>query len=161
MNREVKRLLQDVVKLDDVLGHEDDAPSLEAMAKRAKKLLESTSSARTRKLEKTRPDREAKAGQVLANLEAHQELRQRAYVRSMGRCELCDVSLGVNEACHLHHLEGGSSKTKNEKLSNVMVVHPACHEAAHMNIRSTVPAVKAWCFEHGYPLPRRKEFRDE
>lgn len=159
MNPAVKRLLQDVVKLDDVLGHEDNAPSLEDMARRAKGMLEAVSAKRQRRLKKTLPARRAKAERALAELEAHRQLRQRAFVRAVGRCELCDVPLRTNEVVHLHHLEGGPAKAKNERISNVMVTHPACHEAYHLNVAAFVDVVRAWCQHHFYPLPKRKEFR--
>jgi hypothetical protein len=159
VNRQVKQLLLDVVKLDDVLGHEDDAPALEDMARRAKKMLDDDSGARRRKLKKTLPTRKAKAEQALANLEAHRRLRERAFLRADGRCELCGVPFKVNEQVHLHHLEGGPGKAKREQLCNVMAVHSTCHEAYHMSVASFVEAVRGWCQRHGYPLPKRKEFR--
>jgi hypothetical protein len=152
-------MLLDVVKLDDVLGHENDAPSLEDMARRAKRMLDDDSGARRRKLKKTLPTRKDKAMAALQDLEAHRRLVERVRLRADGRCELCGAPARHGEQLVPHHLEGGPAKTKLERIGNVMAVHSTCHEAYHMNVASFVEAVRGWCQRHGYPLPKRKEFR--
>jgi len=74
----------------------------------------------------------------------------------LGAHECPENRIGVDP----HHLECGPTKTCHEKMSNVIRACRACHEAWHMNPRAFVPAVKAWCALHGYPLPKRRIFRE-
>jgi hypothetical protein len=90
--------------------------------------------------------------------ERHAALVLKAVARAEEVCELCNGSL-EGLPFELHHLEMGSAKGKNERLSNVMITHPVCHRAYHLHAGNFTKTVREWCLRHGYPLPQRKEFR--
>lgn len=114
-----------------------------------------------RKASKAKPRRELQARARAAQQDRHRLLEEAVHRRAGGVCELCcEPWAPWDNARVLHHLEGGPAKAKLERLSNVMSIHPACHEAYHMNVRAFVPAVMAWCARNNYPLPNRKEYRD-
>ncbi len=107
---------------------------------------------------KRAPREEREAAESLADVERSVQLRAAVFRRDETRCQLCDDP-HVNEGLDPHHMEMGGTKTKRERLSNVLVAHRTCHEAYHANERAFVPRVVAWCQRHGYPLPNRRAFR--
>jgi len=91
-------------------------------------------------------------------------VRSRLDHRGALACELCDKPFVSYDRAEPHHLEYGSgNRTQKESVGNVMIVHGGpgkCHDKFHERPRNFVAKVKAWCAEHGYPLPNRKEYRD-
>jgi len=61
--------------------------------------------------------------------------------RSEGRCDVCNWSLDVSESGYLFEAHHRLSRARGggDSPANLMVLHPACHQAVHSQVsRSTV-----------------------
>ena len=105
---------------------------------------------------KARPRREREGAASLSDDLRHASIIAKVMARPGPECELGQHATG--NLVDPHHLEGGSNR-RNERVSNIIRACRACHDAYHSNAAMFVPVVKAWCAEHGYPLPSRKEYR--
>ena len=129
-----------------------------AAALRAAERIEAQERARSARVAtKKKPGRERRQAEAARQEERHRYLVSQVLLRAEGRCELCGDAAGGLEP---HHLELGAGKTRNEKLSNVIAACRADHDAAQMNERRFVPTVLAWCQRYGYPVPRRRVYRE-
>jgi hypothetical protein len=149
----VNRALREI--LESVAGHGGVPQHLRL---RAQGVLAREKLARATRLKKSRPRR--KQDEVAAAVEAqrHTRLVLQVMDRAGNCCELCGRAT-LPERLDPHHLEPGPSKARHERLFNVMAAHRSCHDAYHANPRAFVERVKLWCALHGYPLPKRREYR--
>ena len=124
--------------------------SIEAEVSRVVAAFDHEQAAHRRKLKKSRPRREANERAALLAAQLHAALMTKVRARDGNRCQLCDEGDRDGDPIDPHHLELGSTKTKRERLSNVLCAHRTCHDAYHACARTFVARVKAWCDSHGY-----------
>lgn len=131
--RRIRQVLQDVIELD---GEQDEAPSLEAMARESRDLLSGPlrepMRPRGRKLApgKTRDQRRAE------RRASAEQIRAAVFRRANNRCEVCS---GRN-ATEWHHLVSGGVRRLQESEKTTMALCYVCHRALY---RGDVPALNA------------------
>jgi hypothetical protein len=141
------------IRLAELVIKDPARASMEAI-----RLLAAHKAKRQRVAAKSKPRRADEDRAKELAVVRHKQLVRAAVMRAEERCELCGDST-VLLRTELHHLEHGSAKSRDERMSNVMIVHPHCHQSYHLNVSAFVDDVKKWCSRYGYPLPNRREYR--
>lgn len=82
-------------------------------------------------------------------------LREAAYQRAGGRCEVSGIPLDI-DTFDLHHRRpkgmGGTLRPDTDTLGNVLALHPDVHNGGP----SSVHGRRGWSEERGYLLPQRE-----
>jgi hypothetical protein len=137
MNREVKKLLMDIVVLD---SEQEQAPSLGDMAKRAMSILDRYTKGRLRRLEKSRPRRAEKQAARDERNAGMATIRAEVMRRAAGTCELCH-----NDKVHeVHHLIGGAMRRKMEATNTCIGLCLTCHRNVHDSEWATMVNLELW-----------------
>jgi hypothetical protein len=127
MNRELKRLLEDVARGE--IG-----PAISA---RARGLL----APRKRVARDVGPDRKAQRKDERRKRMA--DIREAVMVRAEGRCEVCG-----DEAAHAHHILSGPDRRRHEEVATMLALCPACHRRIHAGDVSTLEHATTYCAAH-------------
>ena len=73
------------------------------------------------------------------------EVEAALQARARGRCELCGLPL--QNRCQRHHRKLRSQGGR-DTVANLVLIHPNCHNAVHMN--------PLWAREHGWIVTSRR-----
>jgi 5-methylcytosine-specific restriction endonuclease McrA len=129
MNRELKRLLEDVARGE--IG-----PAISA---RARGLL----APRKRVARDVGPDRKAQRKDERRKRMA--DIREAVMVRAEGECELCH-----EPAAEVHHLVSGGLRQHRESVETLIALCQPHHLAAHRNGMATLETLEEWAIVNRY-----------
>ena len=152
IDRKILQLAQDVIDLD---GEQDEAPSLERMARDAREIVAAMAPKRmpatviaSKAASQEEADRERGAriaGLTLLRIALHKE--------QDGTCPVCNCRLEP-ALMHCHHILGGPDRRSRESVETMVDLHPNCHDAVHgkspyVDQREALSKLLSWCLETG------------
>lgn len=142
--RAFRELAADVVELD---GEQDEAPSLEEMARRARDLL-----ARTE--ERTRTKKVVTAAPLVEEeprREKVSRIRTAVFARAAGRCEFCHAG----EPREWHHIIGGPMRRTLEAVDTTAAICIDCHRGWNASKLDVLRLAKVWALRLGFRVALR------